>query len=131
MSMFEILVLVLLFVFVAGWLYFAITDRRTAEKRFQEQVNFDQQLKDLSHKVFEFQTENLRLNGVIRDWIDKYNKIVFAYNDAQAELERLRKAEPENLEPDPATKEETPKRTSSRKKATKPTEETAEEKPVE
>ena len=77
MSTFEILFLILVAIFVFSSLYFAISGRIrtiTAEakddERYLNQANWEDQIKVLTVRIGEISTENQRLNGVIREWMN-------------------------------------------------------------
>lgn len=108
MSSFEILILVLLCIFVLSNLYFNVSERVIGNKqrkldneRVSKQIDFEKTIEALSLKVYEFQSENLKLNNQIKDWVTNYNKLIFAYNKAQAELERYRNKENKDDEKTP------------------------------
>lgn len=100
MTIFEILIIALVAVFVLVNVYLGITgriianeQRKTDNERYKNQVSWDKQVNALSLKCYEFQSENLKLNNEIKEWVKNYNKLTFAYNESQAELERYRNAE--------------------------------------
>ena len=59
-------------------------------ERAEHQANWDKQVNALSLKCYEVQSENLRLANEIRDWVKKYNDIVFAYNKLDADYNTLK-----------------------------------------
>ena len=82
---------VLAFIFVVAYVYFAITGRCRAiaaeakdDERYVNQANWEDQIKVLTVRIGEITTENQRLNGVVREWMnlantykvetDKFNK---------------------------------------------------------
>lgn len=68
---------VLAFIFVIAYLYFAVTGRNRAikaevkdDERFAAQNALDEQIKVLTIRIGEITTENQRLNGVVREWMN-------------------------------------------------------------
>ena len=117
MSTFEFLVVALLAVFVIVNVYLGITGRILNKKQTEiendreiHKANWDKQVNALSLKCYEFQSENLKLNNEIKEWVKNYNKLTFAYNESQAELERYRNGEANKRRKPPKEKpvEETP-----------------------
>ena len=91
------LFIVLFAVLVAAYLYFsisgrilAIKDRKTDEDRFKEQMEWETQIKYLTNRIGEIQTENVRLAGDVRNWVNRYNDIVFKYNKLDADYTALK-----------------------------------------
>ena len=75
-------------------------------------MDVEEQVKALSLKCYEYQSENLKLVNETRDWINNYNRLTVAYNDMQKERDEA-KRELESLKKkrvvDKVPKKETPK----------------------
>jgi predicted nucleic acid-binding Zn-ribbon protein len=92
MSTFEILFLILVTIFVGSSLYFAITGRiRTIaaeakdDERYINQTQWEDQIKVLTVRMGEITSENQRLNGVVREWMN-------AANTYKIEIDKLNKS---------------------------------------
>ena len=114
---------VLAFIFVVAYVYFAITGRCRSiaaeakeDERYLTQSNWEDQIKVLTVRIGEITTENQRLNGVVREWMnvaqnykiesDKLNKSLeewqkqseeykAKYLEADSELKKLTNASAE------------------------------------
>lgn len=91
------LFVILFAILVIAYLYFSISgrilsikDRKTDEDRFKEQMQWEDQVRYLTTRISEIQTENVRLAGDVRNWINNYNEIVFKYNKLDADYTALK-----------------------------------------
>lgn len=91
MSTFQILLVILVFVYVITYIYFAITgrilsnkDRKTEAEYAAAQFQWEDQVKVLTTRIGEISSENHRLNGVIREWMT-------ACDNYKIENEKLKK----------------------------------------
>ena len=98
MSTFEILFLILVTIFVFSSLYFAISGRiRTIaaeeknDERYLNQANWDDQIKVLTVRIGEITSENQRLNGVVREWMNVANTYKVENDKLNKSLEEWQK----------------------------------------
>ena len=98
MSTFEILFLILVTIFVFSSLYFAISNRiRTIkteakeDERYLNQANWEDQIKVLTVRLGEITTENQRLNGVVREWMNVANTYKVENDKLNKSLEEWQK----------------------------------------
>ena len=82
MSTFQLIVVILLAIYVFSSLYFAITGRVLAKKQKQldneyaeKSLQWEEQVKILTKRIGEVSSENNRLNGVVREWMEYGNKM--------------------------------------------------------
>lgn len=101
MSTFQILLLILVFVYIVNSMYFAISgrilsnkDRKTEAEYAAAQFQWEDQVKVLTTRIGEVSSENHRLNNVIREWMtacDNYKieneKLKKELNELQAKSE--------------------------------------------
>ena len=93
MSTFQVIIVILLTIYVVFELYFAISGRIMFKKQkeiensiAQQNLSFEDQIRVLTTRIGEVSTENTRLNGVVREWME-YN------NSLKIENDKLKKAE--------------------------------------
>lgn len=98
MSTFQIIITVLAIVYVISSLYFSISGRILAKKReekddekYREQSDFKAQIDILTKRLGEIMTENDRLNGVIRHWMESSNNYKIEYQKVLQEKEEWQK----------------------------------------
>jgi len=89
---------VLAFIFVVSYVYFAITGRCRAieaeakeDERYLNQANWDDQIKVLTVRIGEITSENQRLNGVVREWMNIANTYKVENDKLNKSLEEWQK----------------------------------------
>lgn len=89
---------VLAFIFVVAYVYFAITGRCRAiaaeakdDERYVNQANWEDQIKVLTVRIGEITTENQRLNGVVREWMNLANTYKVETDKLNKSLEEWQK----------------------------------------
>ena len=98
MTTFQLIIVVLATIYVFASLYFSISGRKLArmkdekdDERYEKQSNYDEQLAVLTKRLGEIATENDRLNGVVRTWMDTANKYKVVYEATLNEKEQWQK----------------------------------------
>ena len=95
MSLFEIILVALLGVYVLSNLYFAISGRILAKKEDLERMNKDEeyenQLKILAKRVGEVGTENHNLNMNLKEYQTAYYQLKTEYEELKKKLEESKK----------------------------------------
>ena len=87
MSLFEIILISLLGVYVLSNLYFSISGRIINKK----QTDFDDQMKVFTTRIGEVMTENHNLNSILREWQEAYIKLQKEYEELKKKLEEPKK----------------------------------------
>ena len=92
MSTFQTIIVILAIIYVVASLYFSISGRILArrkdekdDERFKAQMNFEDQVKVLTNRLGEVMTENDRLNGVVRHWMESSTSYKTQYERAMTE----------------------------------------------
>ena len=116
MSTFELIIVALIAIYVYTSLYFSISGRRLSKKREQKederyavQSDYEEQLKVLTKRIGEVATENDRLNGVVRNWMDATAKYKLQYETALKEKEEWQKEAEKLAQPTEPKKRNTKK----------------------
>ena len=93
MSTFQVIIVILLTIYVVFELYFAISGRIIFKKQkeiensiAQQNLSFEDQIRVLTTRIGEISTENNRLNGVVREWMEYSNSL-------KIENDKLKKSE--------------------------------------
>jgi len=94
MSTFQTIIVILAIIYVVASLYFSISGRILAirkdekdDERFRSQMNFEDQVKVLTNRLGEIMTENDRLNGVVRHWMESSASYKAQYERAMTETQ--------------------------------------------
>jgi len=89
---------ILAFIFVVAYLYFAVTGRDRAikaeekdDERYVAQAQWEDQIKVLTVRIGEITTENQRLNGVVREWMNVANTYKIETDKLNKSLEEWQK----------------------------------------
>ena len=98
MSLFEIILIALLGVYVLSNLYFAISgmilkikNRKEDLERMNKDGEYENQLEILAKRVGEVMTENHNLNSILREWQEAYIKLQKEYEELKKKLEEPKK----------------------------------------
>ncbi len=77
MNTFQLIIVILLAIYVFSSLYFSITGRVLAKRQKQldneyaaKSLQWEEQVKILAKRIGEVSSENNRLNGVVREWMN-------------------------------------------------------------
>ena len=100
MSTFELIIVVLVFVYVVSTLYFLISGRILTKKkekkdddRYENQHAVEVEISLLTERIRAIMAENERLNGVVRSWMAQANDYKVRLDVALKEKEELQKQE--------------------------------------